>query len=145
MAQLVFPITADGLCVDVRLNLDGAALHALHSAGQPLPNSIPATGLIDTGTDISAVAPSILQQLGVPVYGHASTLGVAGSIPVRLFQVTFFILDAGQHHLAWLAQPDLLVMELPSGLPVDVLIGMDVLRTCKTLIDGPAGQFALDF
>jgi hypothetical protein len=40
---------------------------------------------------------------------------------------------------------DLLVMEMPSALPVDVLIGMDVIRTCKLLVDGPVGLFTLDF
>jgi hypothetical protein len=38
-----------------------------------------------------------------------------------------------------------MVMELPVGFPVEVLIGMDVLRSCKTLIDGPAGRYTLEF
>jgi hypothetical protein len=47
--------------------------------------------------------------------------------------------------MPWLVQPDLLVMELPSVLPVDVLIGMDVLLTCKLVVDGPARQFTLEY
>jgi hypothetical protein len=39
----------------------------------------------------------------------------------------------------------MLVMELPSGFPVEVLLGMDVLRTCKLLVDGPARRFDLEF
>gem|GEM_PF-6561733 len=27
----------------------------------------------------------------------------------------------------------------------DVLIGMDVLRTCKLILDGPGSQFSMDF
>jgi hypothetical protein len=42
-------------------------------------------------------------------------------------------------------QPDLLVMELPLGFPVDVLIGMDVLLGCRMLLDDPARQLTLDF
>ncbi|HSQ55403.1 MAG TPA: hypothetical protein VLM40_06630 [Gemmata sp.] len=64
---------------------------------------------------------------------------------MRLFLVTLFILDAYQPNSPWLVRPDLVVMELPPGAPVDVLIGMDVLRSCKTLIDGPAGQFTMEF
>jgi hypothetical protein len=64
---------------------------------------------------------------------------------VRLFLITLFVLDAGQPQLPWLDRSDLLVMELPTGLPFDVLIGMDILRTCKMLVDGPAGQFTLEF
>jgi hypothetical protein len=36
-------------------------------------------------------------------------------------------------------------MDLAPGFPFDVLIGMDVLRTCKLTVDGPAGQFTFDF
>jgi hypothetical protein len=37
-------------------------------------------------------------------------------------------------------------MELPALLPgADVLIGLDVLLTCKLILDGPARQFTLEF
>jgi hypothetical protein len=36
-------------------------------------------------------------------------------------------------------------MDLPHGFPFDVLIGMDVLLSCKLVVDGPAGQFAIEF
>ena len=43
-------------------------------------------------------------------------------------------------------RPTLLVSELANPLPnVDVLIGMDILSECVTLIDGPARQFTLSF
>jgi hypothetical protein len=45
-----------------------------------------------------------------------------------------------------LTAPDLPVVELPAGLPdADVLIGMDVLLTCKLVLDSPRRQFALEF
>jgi predicted aspartyl protease len=145
MGQLSFPISADGLKVDVRVNLPSAALAALHASGQPVPWSIAAKGLIDTGTDISAVAPSIFQQLRLRAQSHQKTQGVTGAAQVGLFYVTLFIVDSSQLQLPWFTLPDLLVMELPTVLPVEVLIGMDVLRMCKLLVDGPANQFWLDF
>jgi hypothetical protein len=145
MPQLTFPITKLGLCVDVKVNHDATTLQGLQAAGQSLPNSIQAKALIDTGADVSAVAPAILRQLAIPVHSHRTTVGIGGSVPVRLFNAAFFIFDARQHHLPWFIQPDLLVMELPTGLPVDVLIGLDVLLTCKLVVDGPAGQFTLEF
>jgi hypothetical protein len=145
MAQLTFPTAADGLWVDVRINLDRAALQSLQSTGQPMPNSIQAKGLIDTGSDISAVAASILQQLGVPVYGQARTQGIAGPVPVRVFKVALFILDLRQRHLPWLVEPDLVVMELPSATAAEVLIGLDILLGCKLIVDGPGGLFTLEF
>ena len=145
MPQLAFPITIDGLSVDVRVNLDPASLASLHGGGQTVPSSIPGKGLIDTGTDITAVTPAILQQLGVQVHDYRRTTGIGGLVAVRLFRVTLFILDKAQPKMPWFTVPDLLVMELPAPLPVDVLIGMDVIRICKMLVDGPAGQFLLDF
>jgi hypothetical protein len=145
MAQLTFPLAADGWCVDVRVNRDSASLQTLLAAGQPLPPSIPAKALIDTGSDISAVASSILQRLAVPAHSHRTTQGIGGGLSVRLFNVTLYILDAGQLHLPWLVQPDLVVMELPSALPVEVLIGQDVLLHYELLLDGPGRQLTLDF
>ena len=56
MARLTFPITTDGLCVDVRANLDGATIRSLLAAERPVPTSIQAIGLLDTGTDMTAIA-----------------------------------------------------------------------------------------
>jgi hypothetical protein len=145
MAQLTFPLAAAGWCVDVRVNLNTAILQTLRTTGRALPNSISARGLIDTGSDVSAVAPSILQRLAVPVHSQRSTQGIGGAISVRLFKVMLFILDAGQPHLPWLIHPDLIVMELPSAMPVEVLIGMDVLLQYKVLLDGPGRQITVNF
>lgn len=131
MPHLNFPVAPAGLAVDVRINLDGMTLNGLQAAGLPVPVSIAATGLIDTGSDITAVAPSILQQPAIPIRYHTTTQAIGGPVPVRLFLITLFILDMQRPNLPWLVRPDLLVMELPLGLPVDVLIGMDVVRTSK--------------
>ncbi len=145
MARLTFPITTDGLCVDVRANLDGATIRSLLAAERPVPTSIQAIGLLDTGTDMTAIAAPILHQLGVPIFGQAQTQGVNGPITVRVFKVSLFILDLRLPQLPWLARPDLLVTELPSALPVDVLIGLDVLLGCRLFLDGPGLRFTLNF
>src|SRR5262245_6433378 len=145
MPRLTFPITQDGLSVDVRVNLDTASMAFLHGAGQPVPLSVPGKGLIDTGTDITVVSPLIIQQLGIPVHDYRKTTGIGGQVYVRLFQVTLFILNESQPQLPWFTVSDLLVMEMPSALPVDVLIGMDVIRISQLLVDGPGQQFVLDF
>jgi hypothetical protein len=120
-------------------------LNALPAAGRPVPPSASTTALIDTGSEITGVAPLIPQQPAVPVQYHTTTQRIGGSVPVRLFLVTLFILDSSSPHLPWMVRPDMLVMELPSGFPVEVLIDMDVLRTCKLLVEGPAGRFDLEF
>ena len=145
MPQLTFPILASEARVDVRINRDSATLQSLKAAGLPLPPSIDGEGLLDTGSDISGVAPSILQQLAVPLFGRGTTHGIGGPLPVRLFKVTLLILDPSQPHLPWLVRSDVMVMELPPGAPVEVVIGMDVLLTCRMLLDGPALLLTLEF
>ena len=45
-----------------------------------------------------------------------------------------------------IALPDLLVSELTVALPnIDALLGMDVLRQCLLVLDGPGQQFILGF
>jgi hypothetical protein len=140
---LTFPITPDGLEVDVFVNLEAAALIPLWQTGTH-PAPIAGRGIIDTGSDITAVSQSILQRLVVPFVFQTATQGIGGSVPVNLYKVSLHILDSRNVSLTWLTLPTLLVMELPTGLQFDVLIGLDVIRTCKMLVDGPAGKFTLD-
>jgi hypothetical protein len=65
MGQLTFPIVPDGLVVDALVNLEAAVLLPLRAAGQAC-SPVLGRGLIDTGSDVSGVASTILQQLGVP-------------------------------------------------------------------------------
>jgi hypothetical protein len=144
MPQLVFLITPDGLSVDVLVNLDAATLQSLWASGAG-PSPVPARGLIDTGTDITAVSLPILQQLGVPVSQQRVTHGIGGGLPVKLYRVGLHIVHLNNLADPWFSHLSLLVMGLPTLLPIDVLIGLDVLRTCNTFIEGRAGRFTLDF
>ncbi len=144
MATLTFPIVPAGLIVDVAVNLEAALLVPLRSRGSG-PSLVQARGLIDTGSDITAVALPILQQLGIPAIHKTTTQSIGGSVPVNLYRVSLHLLDAQNVGRPWLSQPSLLVMELARGFPFDVLIGLDILLTCKLLADGPARTFTLEF
>jgi hypothetical protein len=144
MATLTFPVDPAGLLVDVAVNLEGALLVPLRSGGGG-PSPVQGRGLIDTGSDVSAVALPILQRLAIPPVQRTTTQSIGGSLPVNLYRVSLHILDARNIGQPWLSQPALLVMELAYGFPFDALIGLDVLLTCKTLVDGPARRFTLEF
>jgi hypothetical protein len=59
---LNFPITSDGLIVDVLVNHEAAVLVQLWQQGiQPIPTQ--GRAIIDTGSDISAVSQHILNNL----------------------------------------------------------------------------------
>jgi hypothetical protein len=145
MATLTFPIVINELCVDVRINLPAPELMALRAANRPTPTSVVRTGNIDTGSNITGVSAAVLRQLALAPVRNSNTQGIGGSTAVNLYHVSLSVCDAVQPPSSWFTHPDLLVMELPPGTPVDVLIGMDVLIQCRLTVDGPAGVFTLDF
>jgi hypothetical protein len=145
MAQITFPILAGELRVDVRINISAPAYLAVRAAHLPTPASVVATGVIDTGSNITGVSAAILQQFSLTPVAPSQTSGIGGAVPVQLFHVSLSICDAAQLHLPWFTDADLEVMELTPNTPVNVLIGMDVLLRCRMLLDGPGRQFTLDF
>jgi predicted aspartyl protease len=140
---LRFPIVSAGLEVDVLVNLEAAVLIPLRLSGVAAP-PVSSRGLIDTGSDITAVSLTILQQLGIQPLGQTTTLGIAGGVPVKLYRVSLHVYDRLDPGLPWISEPRQLVMELAPSLPLDLLIGMDIVRVCKLLVDGPRGLFTLE-
>jgi hypothetical protein len=144
MPQLNFPIGPDGLEVDVLVNLEASALLSLRLSGQSCP-PLAAKGVLDTASNVSGVSLTLLQQLGIRSVGTSSTVGIGGSYPVQLYRVSLHIYDSQNLALPWLSQASLLVMDLPPWVSCEVLIGLDILLNCKTIVDGPAGRLTLDF
>jgi hypothetical protein len=146
MARLTFPVTRDGLSVPVLIGLDGYTTTARMRAGQPALAPVLSRGLLDTGSNPTAVARWVLQSLGVPRYATGTSQTASGTVPVALYRVSLEILDPGQPGGAVLTLPSLVVTELTSSLSdADVLVGLDVLLTCGLLLEGPARKFTLDF
>lgn len=147
MAALTFPLQPDGLICDVLIGLDGKATTALAASGQPILAPVLCRGMVDTGTDITCVAPVVLRQLAlnVPV-AKTRTGSTTGTAPVNLFEVSVNVLDLRNLSGSKLILPDVLIMELPQPLTnLDVLIGLDVLLTARLILDGPGRVFTLDF
>src|SRR5262245_21801589 len=91
MATQTYPISTDGLMVDAMIGMTGAAMAKLIAASRPLPAPILARALIDTGSDTTCCADTVLQRLGLgPIHQH-TTQTVSGSLSVRLFEVSFSI------------------------------------------------------
>jgi hypothetical protein len=146
MPRLEFPIDADGLLVDAVVGLRGLTIAALLASGQRITSPVAVRGAVDTGTDITAVSAAVLRQLGVTASYQRTTQTVSGQLNVQLFVVSVGITNLGDPAASELVESDLTVMELATPLPnaIEVLIGVDVLRGCKLIVDGPAGWFALE-
>jgi hypothetical protein len=135
------------LICDVLIGLGGKATASLVASGQPILAPILCRGLVDTGTDVTCVAPSVLRRLALTVpVAKSKTRSSTGSAPVDLFRVRVNVLDLRNLSGPKLILPDVLVMELPNPLTnLDVLIGLDVLLTARLLLDGPRREFTLEF
>jgi hypothetical protein len=146
MPHLNFPTSADGPTLEVVVSLAGQQLAALQQAGAAFPRALPLRALIDTGSDVTAVDPHFLQQLGAVSRLRASTHTAAGQIKVNLYEISLTISGPSGPAGPVYVRPTLLVTELAVALPnINALVGRDVLDECLFLLDGPGRQFLLGF
>lgn len=83
MPQLHYSITKDEMIVPAIVGLGHTDSTALVQIGQPIPPPRSARALVDTGCATTAVAPSIIGQLGlIPL------LVGSRSLPVALWRLT---------------------------------------------------------
>jgi hypothetical protein len=131
MEHLTFPFGADGLKMEVLIGLDSHATAKLHAAGRPVTRPVRARGLLDTGTDATAVAPWVFRQLGLRRQRVATTHTASGRVRVAVYQVSLTISGSGAAGSPMFVRPTLLVTELAAALSdFDVLVGMDIMSTC---------------
>ena len=146
MPQLTFPVVGAGLAVPVWIGLDGKSTAALRAAGQPIPPPVRARALLDTCSDLTAVAGWVLRKLATPPVNTATTLTAGGNVTVNLYEVSLSIEGPGQSGTFLMTRSDLTVSELSVPLPdADVLIGLDLLLEGKLFLNGPSRQFTLDY
>src|SRR5207253_4809406 len=92
------------------------------------------TGVQTCALPIS-VSASILSSLSIPPEAQSSqTTGIGGQFAVRLFRVSLLIVHPADPQSQWFTIPDLLVMELPAGAPVDIQIGR---ASCRERVSRP--------
>jgi len=103
------------------------------------------TALIDTGASITAVAPFVVEYLGV-VHGDFTQVLVPGQLGA-MEKKTHRLYDLG---IALEAHPRFVrlvraVGAMPATPGVSVLIGRDILDQCRFLFDGQRRRFTLWF
>lgn len=146
MPHLTIPTSPDGPIVDAVFGITGKGTAALQAARQPIPAPVAVRALVDTGTDVSCVAPWVLRQLGLVPSGSSSTHTAGGSVKVQLFNVSLTIWGPAGKAGPSLVRDPLKVMEFAHAPPtIEALIGTDVLAECLLIIDGPAQHFILAF
>jgi hypothetical protein len=144
MPHFTFPLSPDGPAVQGLVGLNDQATASLVQAGQPIPRPISIRALLDTASDMTAIAGRLVQQLGVIPVRQAQTHTAGGPVQVSVYRVSVSIYGPSGAAGSLLVWSNLLVMDLAVPLPnVDVLIGLDVLRQCLFVLNGPGDQFIL--
>jgi hypothetical protein len=146
MPTLIFPISADGLCLPALVSPGTTQMQAIQAAGLPIPAPLHVRAMLDTGSDLTAVVPRILTALGASPSGSAQTRTASGSVNVQFYKIGLSLYDPAGPSALSLFRTSWTVTSLQYDLPdVEVLIGMDLISELVLGVDGPARQFTLTF
>jgi hypothetical protein len=130
----------------VFIGVDGQTASALLASSRPVPSLVAARGLVDTGSDLTAVASWAVQQLKLPVIHTVTTQTAAGPVHVKVYSVSLSITDPNRPASPMLTESFLLVTELVATLAdADVLVGLNLLLEYIFVLDGNRMEFTLEF
>jgi hypothetical protein len=148
MPTIIGPVDPDGAFVSVLVGVSAATATSLHMALRPVPAPVSARALLDTGAEMTCVDVALIRHLQLPWIGM-----VPANLPAH-GGVTFgSISDAGLTivHPSGRASDNLIlrnhqILELPlAHLGYEVVLGRDVLASCRLLYNGPANRFRLRY
>ncbi len=146
MPHYSLKITPQGALIQFRVGVSNPRAGALVAAGQPVPASIPITGLIDTGASCTSIDTTILRQLAIPSTGqiqvHTPSTQASAPHVANLYDISLVLV----HPLITRKFDAMPVTEsqlLHQG--IQALIGRDILKDCFFSYDGSAQNFVLSF
>lgn len=144
--RIAFPISPDGLALDIQVGLPAPILQTQLARKQPFLSAITVRALLDTGADAVSVAPDVLNRLGLVSSGQIRMTTASGSVLVDRYEISLSIFGSAGIAGPALVRPSWNVTSFSQSLPgIEALIGMDLIRQVVLTIDGPAGAFTLDF
>jgi len=145
MVTLTGRLTAGLALVDVEISIDQLAAQASGTVIGPRR----CAAIIDPGTNITCVDPSILQAQGLTPFDRLDISLAQGDVAgdeFDLFKVWLTVKHPSGQPSDDLSKAILTIVQLALvHLGVEVLIGCDVLARCQFLYDGPGGAFTLTY
>jgi hypothetical protein len=138
MPRLDATIGPNGPIIEVRLWVVPEDAAKLAAAGLPIPRPVSVLGLVDTGAEVTAIQRSLAEWMGLAVSGvleaRSSVLGdEARVVDVYRIQMTFGPVEAPDPP-KWRTISPVGVSIVSPG--ANVLIGRDLLATCRFTYDG---------
>ena len=147
MPRLDVPIGPNGPILDVRLSVGPEHAANLAAAGLPVPQPISVLGLVDTGAEMTAIQRSLAEWMDIPtlhfIEARSSMLGHEARVsPVHQVQMTFGSLGAPDPP-RWRKIHAVGVSVVSPGAMV--LIGRDLLATCRFTFDGRKRRLMMSY
>jgi hypothetical protein len=136
-------IGADGPVIDLGVKIGRAMVHTMVAQGQAPPQPLTVRALIDTGSDVSAVEPNVLVQIGSVATGMAQIRrpGTGTTfLPAAVHDIRLSF-GGAQPGALWI--PISIVEAVPSTPSVLAIIGRDTLAHCQFVYDGFRGELLL--
>jgi hypothetical protein len=143
------PLTISfGPLTDVRVTLNRDDARSRRTHGRPVPTPIEVVALIDTGAECSAVSPTVVSRLGLPLVTarltNAPGLGGLSITPIR--DASFILLHPDRRRSLHLNVWDIEVVELDiAAAGCDAVIGRDILARCTFTYNGRTNSFSLSY
>jgi hypothetical protein len=147
MPRLDAVFGADGPIVDIRLWIAPAYHERLTADGAAAPSPFSVTGLVDTGAKRTAIQRSLATWMGIPIISllrlKSSVLGAEErEAPAYEVRMTFGPLEAPDPP-KWRAIVVAGVDVVSPG--ASVLIGRDLLATCRFTYDGRKQRLMISY
>jgi hypothetical protein len=147
MPRLEVSFGQDGPIVDVRLSVAAEDEAELVGAGRAVPGPLCVSGLVDTGAETTAIQQALAHLMTIPVFGTAevasSALGrgtrVVPTYRIRMAFGPFGTPGPPRWRTITAAGMDIIS---PGAI---VLIGRDLLATCRFTYDGRKHRFMMSY
>jgi len=143
MPHFTVTISSEGPAIDLAVAARLTGRQRREGPGGQAPPLITVRALIDTGADLSAVHPRVLQQIGVRATRSVQIRrpGVGGGFGLAWLSDVNLAIGGPSARTLWV--PAQVVGVAPSTPTVLALIGRDVLKHCTLFYNGPRGELAL--
>jgi hypothetical protein len=147
MPRLETPIGRDGPIIDVRIWIGPEHQEALRVRGLQASRPFSVPGLLDTGAQMTAIQQNLAQGMGLPVHDwvglRSSVLGTEErDAPVYLMRMTFGSIEAPDPPKWRILSAVGVTVVSPGAL---VLIGQDLLATCRFTYDGRKRRLTISY
>lgn len=141
MPSIAFPKSQLGPIVDVSITPSKGSATEMAAAQRPILGAHSLKMLVDTGSDMTAVEETALDQMGLFYVRAVWVRTMNGTKPGRAYEIDLSI--GGSHKIEALQVVGR--REAFEGTPYSGLLGRDVLDQSRFVYDGPAHKCALEF